>query len=191
MAHADCGPHPVDLSEPERSALESGQVVYRKELGQDGSSGLSMVLVDAPPQQVWGVILDFDAYVEFLPYVTSSWTEPRRPEDSPDLHHWGMELTTRGVVTRYAATTVMAPSGCDATWEMVPTGYSPMSKARGWWRTQPWGDGRTLLIYSADVETSWWLPSVVHQKAADRGLPAMVVLVGRRAERGQARRTPE
>lgn len=184
----DIPPPNLEITSEERVLLEAGQVVYRSDLAREGSSGLSMVLVNTPAKDVWEVVLDFDSYVLFLPYVTASWSELREPLHAGVTRlRWGMELTTKGVVTRYAVEGRLHSPGGYMTWEMVPVGSSPMSRATGYWMSSAWDDGRTLLIYSVDVETAWWLPISVHRKAADRGLPATVALFGRRAEKQRAR----
>ncbi|MCP4809255.1 MAG: hypothetical protein GY913_12375 [Proteobacteria bacterium] len=159
----------------ERARLEAGQVVVRVDTARGGSNGLSMMVVEAAADEVWQVIIGFDAYVEFLPYVTAS---TLRSDSGDGRYGYDIELTTRGIVTRYAGTAVH--DGDTLSWELQPVGVSPMRKSSGSWRVQDL-DGRTLLIYRAEAETAWWLPSSVHRKAADAGLPTMVRLVGERA----------
>lgn len=175
----------LELTEAERARLDAGEVVWRADLNKGGSAGRSMVLVRASEDQVWDVILNPDDYVLFLPYVTASWAEPRGQDAPQERLRWGMELTTKGVVTRYAVESRATPAAVGRTmrWEMIPSGASPMSRATGYWMSLPWGDGRTLLVYAVDVETAWWLPVMIHQTAADRGLPTTVALFGRRAEK--------
>lgn len=176
---------PLELTDAERARLDAGEVVWRADLNKGGSAGRSMVLVRASEEQVWDVILNPDDYVLFLPYVTASWAEPGGSDRAQATLRWGMELTTKGVVTRYAVESRPAPSitGRTMRWEMIPSGASPMSRATGYWMSLPWGDGRVLLVYAVDVETAWWLPVMIHQTAADRGLPTTVALFGRRAEK--------
>lgn len=164
----------------ERAALDAGEVVVRADTRRGGSSGLSMMLLDVPPETVWDVILGFDAYVEFLPYITASSLE----SSSEDRYAYTIELTVKGLTTRYAGTAER--SGDELAWALEPIGASPMRRSSGTWRVQEL-EGRSLLVYSAEAETAWWLPTSMHRKAADAGLPTMVRLVGRRAvgsERG-------
>ncbi|MCB9762294.1 MAG: SRPBCC family protein [Alphaproteobacteria bacterium] len=180
----DVAPPTFTFTAEERDSLAQGGVVHRAEQGEAGSAGISVCLADAPPQRVWATITDFDAYVDFLPYVTASWLETAgAPVDGVAVWRWGMELTTKGVVTRYAVESRLRQAEGYMTWEMVPRGTSPMARATGFWQTRPWADApqRTLVLYGASVETAWWLPSPIHRKAADRGLPTMVTLIAARA----------
>lgn len=185
----DLAPPTPDPTPEEIHLLLAGQTVYRHGQGQDASTGLSMALSRGASEAVWRVILDFDAYVKFLPYVTASWTEAREPlEGGAQRLLWGMELTTRGVITRYAVESRYFPARGLMRWAMTPRGASPMARAHGYWLTGPWvGEaGRTLVVYAADVATAWWLPGPIHRKAADKGLPLMVGLVSARAEQAGA-----
>ena len=173
------------LASPEPSVaeleqLEAGRVVVRSDTARGGSTGLSMRLVAAAPERIWAVVLDFDGYADFLPYVTASWTEARPEQLGPGRYRWGMELTTRGVTTRYSVDCRQAEGELD--WTMSPVGVSPMRGSSGSWRVLPWDAQRVLLVYLASVDTAWWVPPSVHRQAADRGLSGIVELVAQQAE---------
>lgn len=170
-------PPDLALTEDERIRLVAGETVVRSEHVASTSSGMAMRLVPVDEAQVWDVILDFDHYVQFLPYVTAS---AALPPDSQGRLGYRLELTTKGVVTRFE-TRCTRDLPDRMQWEMTPIGYSGVEAARGWWHTQSWTEGSTLLIYVADVDAAWWVPDRVHRKAADRGLDTMVELVGRQA----------
>ena len=174
------------LASPEPSAqelraLEAGRVVVRSDTGRGGSSGLSMRLVEATAERIWQVVLDFDAYVDFLPYVTASWTEGTPQSLGSGRYRWGMELTTRGVTTRYRVDCHREDKGM-LDWAMTPVGVSPMRGSTGSWQVLPWDQQRVLLVYVATVDTAWWVPPSVHRQAADRGLSGIVELVAQQAE---------
>lgn len=174
---------PLASPEPnaaELRALEAGRVVVRSDTGRGGSMGLSMRLVQASAERIWEVVLDFDGYVDFLPYVTASWTEGTPTQLGEGRYRWGMELTTRGVTTRYSVDCRRAEGELD--WTMSPVGASPMRSSTGSWRVVPWDAQRVLLVYVATVDTAWWVPPSVHRQAADRGLSGIVDLVAQQAE---------
>ena len=164
----------------ERAQLEAGAAVYRSSLERGLSTGLAFAVADASIEQVWSHVLDFDAYVQFMPYVTSSETTSVQG----DWHTWQMELTTMGVVTRYTVENHRYPDPEVLTWTMKPRGGTPLLGASGWWWLEPLdGDPeRTLIVYATSVEVSWWVPMYIHDKAARR-LPTMVELIRDRSER--------
>lgn len=178
-AHAqewDQAPPELILDAQERASLESGEMVVRQGHEERGSVGTAMALVDGSVEESWAAILDFDNYVRFLPYITASWTESTERGAQDNALRWGVELTTKGVVTRYRVDCLLHSEQGYMAWEMRPTGYSPLAASHGWWRVESWADdpSKTLMVYQVRVETAWWLPERVHRLAADQGLGTMV-----------------
>ncbi len=167
-------------SAAELGQLRAGSAVYRSTLERGLSTGLAFAVAEASVAEVWEEVLDFDAYVQFMPYVTAS----RTASVQGDRIDWQMELTTMGVVTRYLVENHRYPEQDVLTWNMQPRGGTPLLGASGWWRVEPFeGDpDRTLIVYGTSVEVSWWVPMALHDKAASR-LPTMVELIRDRAER--------
>ena len=164
-------PQAVEPTPTEARSLLAGETVVRQQTGKGASRGVAMAWVEAPPSAVWAVILDVERYVEFLPYVTAS----KLVDGGAEL-----ELTTKGYVTRYKQTTIDHSADGYVTFEMKPLGWSPMRSTAGWWRVSAWKGG-TLVVYSVDVATAWYLPKSTHDRAAAIGLPRMVELVAERA----------
>lgn len=174
----DLEPPVITPTTEEAAQLKAGATVVRQDTARGASSGVAMAWVEAPPEKVWAVILDFDAYVEFLPYVTSSKsTMTRSGQRGAEL-----ELTTKGYVTRYHQVIADHRSQGYLTFQMRPLGWSPLRTSSGWWRVTPW-EGGSLVVYSVDVATAFYLPKSTHDKAAAVGLPRMVELVADRARK--------
>ena len=169
----DLAPPSIAPSPEEAAALLAGETVVRQDTNRGASSGVAMALVRAPVDQVWEVVLGFDDYTVFLPYVTSSRAVPGGAE---------FELTTKGVVTSYSQRIGDHRDRGYVTFETRPVGWSPLSQSTGWWQVMTW-EGGTLLMYSVDVATAWYLPKATHDKAAAVGLPKMVTLVAARSEK--------
>lgn len=166
----------------ERAALDRGEAVSRHWSDSKGrAKGMSAVVVNTSADALWRVIVDFDAYVEFFPYVTASYTT--RWEEAADHTHIlaGYQLTTMGVNTRYRLDNRWYPDRGVLMFEVLPEGSGPISTGAGWWRVSPWSKGSVLLEYSVDMATQWWVPSVLERKAASR-LPTVVRTTKRRAE---------
>ena len=172
----DREPPAITPTTEEAARLKAGETVVRQDTARGASSGVAMAWVEVPPEKVWAVILDFDAYVEFLPYVTSSRsTVSRSGQRGAEL-----ELTTKGYVTRYHQSIADHRDRGYVTFKMQPLGWSPMRTSSGWWRVTPW-EGGSLIVYSVDVATAFYVPKSTHDKAAAVGLPRMVELVAARA----------
>ncbi len=175
-------------SAEDQAALERGEAISRHWRDAEGRArGLSAVLVNAPASTVWKAIVDIDAYVEFMPYVTasyvSSWEEAR---DHTRILA-GYQLTTLGVTTKYRLDNRWYADKGVLVFDVLPEGTGPIAAGDGFWRVSPWKSarGQVLLEYSVDMAMQWWVPSALERKAASR-LPTVVRLIKRRAERATA-----
>lgn len=166
----------------ERAVLVRGEPSSRHWRDVRGRArGLSAILVSAPAPAVWKQIVDIDAYVDFMPYVTASYVSTW--EEAPEYTHIvaGYQLTTMGVNTRYKLDNRWYADKGVLVFDIVPDGTGPISAGDGWWRVSPWDSTHVLLEYSVDMTMQWWVPSALERKAADR-LPLVVRLLKRRAE---------
>ena len=176
----------TNWSPTERATLDRGEAVSRHWTDTRGRAhGMSAIIVNAPTATVWKVIVDFDAYVQFFPYVTASYTT--RWEEEPDYTHIlsGYQLTTMGVNTRYRLDNRWYADKGVMLFNVVPEGSGPISTGDGWWRVSTWGASQSLLEYSVDMAMQWWVPSMLERKAAGR-LPTVVRVTKRRAETASA-----
>lgn len=172
----------------EQATLERGEAVSRHWRDATGRArGLSAVLVRAPAAAVWKAIVDIDAYVEFMPYVTASYVTSW--DEAPDHTRIvaGYHLTTLGVTTRYRLDHRWYADQGLILFDVVPEGSGPIAAGDGFWRVSPWKGASELVLleYSVDMAMQWWVPSMLERKAASR-LPTVVRLMKRRAERAVA-----
>jgi ribosome-associated toxin RatA of RatAB toxin-antitoxin module len=167
-------------------------VVSRRERWNGLDGGLAAIVVDAPVDVVWKHIVDYDAYVVFLPYVTASSLDATWPLGDHTVYDCSMQLTTKGIVTRYKVRNWRYDSEGYMTFRMLPMAGNPLDQATGYWRVEPWSEDarRTLMAYRIDVDTSWYIPAFIRNKAAARALPTVVQLIADRAEAEAAGTTP-
>lgn len=181
------------FDETERATLDDGGTVHRYERWNDIDGGVAAIVVDAPEDVVWKHILDYDRYVKFMPYVTASTLDETTPGADQTVYDCSMELTTKGIVTRYTVRNVhVAPQGY-MTFTMLPLAGNPLREATGYWRVEPWQDDptRTVMAYRIDIDTAWYVPAFVKNKAADRGLPTVAALIAKQAEKEVGTYDPE
>jgi len=176
----------------EQATLDRGEAVSRYWKDGDGRSrGLSAVVVNAPAPAVWHAIVDFDAYVQFMPYVTASYVTSWEEATDYTRILAGYQLTTLGVNTRYKLDNRWYPDQGLMIFDVRPEGSGPISAGDGFWRVSPWKTaGAVLLEYSVDMSMQWWVPSVLERKAASR-LPTVVRLMKRQAERDPRASVPD
>lgn len=180
----DTAPPAIALSASEREALDRGDTVYRYERWNGIDGGVAARLVRAPVDVVWKHVLDYDRYVDFMPYVTGSSADRRYRDGDHVDYECSMELTTKGIVTRYTVRNHFHGDDGWMTFRMLPAGGNPLSEATGYWRVEPWDADptRTLVAYRIDIDTAWYVPGFLKRKAADRGLPTVARLIAKRAE---------
>ena len=181
VAALEIEPPMVAVDADLRASLDAGELYTTI---REGEGGLGMIVANAPPSAVWSVIVDFDRYVDFLPYVTGSSVDARTDAADHSVIDCTMELTTKGFVTRY---TVRNTWWTDAGWMgfvMLPQPGNPLRQATGYWRVEAWnGDpNRSLVTYQVDATADWWVPAFVRSKATDNAVPRVIKLVAKRAE---------
>lgn len=177
-------PPPVELTLIETRLLRRGSTVYRHIREEGRERGASFTLVDATPAEIWPHVLDVDAYVSFLPYVTASRDVSQHQEGAQVVSDSTLEFTTRGITTHYDLQHRWLPGVDTVAFTMSPVGRSPMRGSTGWWQAEPWAEDptKTLLSYHVDVELAWWIPRKYRRTSAIYGLSVITDLVGRQAE---------
>ncbi len=138
----------MDLDPATLEALiKKGEIVIVDE-NPDGSLNLvtSGVLVNAPREKVWDVIVDYDRYHEFVPYckkltvknkVANIWTINYDLEFKFSILKFGVNYTLRTVQEK--------PGKISWTWK-----GGDLRNTKGGWELIPIDDGkRTLAFYSA------------------------------------------
>ncbi len=181
----DSPPTPLSYSAEELDLLRSGQAVYRsRDLGHSILEGSSAVVATAPTTAVWRQILDFDSYVDYLPYITASETILRESLPGKERVAAFLELTTMGIVTRYRVENYWFPDKGYLNWVMSPKAITPLNRVTGSWLIIPFegSSEQTLLEYRVMVSIQWWVPGFLQLRAANRGLPTIVALIKKRAE---------
>lgn len=180
-ASAD-GPAPFLLTADEVVALRTDGRAYRYTREGSVDHGVSLTLVDAPAAQIWSAIADYDRYVTYLPYVTASTTLDRHTAGTHEVAVGLLELTTRGIRTRYRVEHHLYPEAAYASFTITSQG-SGLLDAEGTWHLTPWQDDPSLsvLVVQVHVETAWYVPRKVKRHAAIMGLPRLASLIGERA----------
>ena len=175
----------LPLDPTQRSELDSA--AHRVGPERQRRAGLGARVVDAPIGAVWDRILDFAAYADFYPYVTRSSLDARTTEDGHPVYVCSMNLTTKGLTTRYTLTSELHDEDGWMAFDVVPKGKGPVQAAHGWWRLEPWeGDSdRTLVTYTLTVDPDWWVPDFVGSLAARRAIPLVLDALAHRVDEAE------
>jgi ribosome-associated toxin RatA of RatAB toxin-antitoxin module len=129
--------------------------------------------IAAPVSRVQQIIVDFERYPEFVPFM----------ERAELLGIEGERRRVRftlNLVARISYTLDLVP-GTDSglTWTLVD---GPFVRNNGSWRLKATNDDGTLATYTADVELKGFLPGFLERRLVAESLPATLRAFRDRAE---------
>ena len=169
------------LTETEREAIDRGETIYRVRRAGRHTHAFAAVAVEANRETIWREVLNYDAYARRMPYVTRSSRDLTVVTPAHTEVLCTMEVTVRGIATTYRVRNLWYPSADLILFQMEPNGWSALEAASGVWRVEPYQQDKSLLTYSLDLTTAWYVPSTLRDRAA-RGLPRVARAIARAAE---------
>jgi hypothetical protein len=149
---------------------------------------LAKGLIDAPVEQIWKVLLDFDRYVTFMPYMKTSKVVKRRGE-----HVWQYCRTDTPVASDrdYTLQFTLKPGTSGRPWVMDwqvdnASGPKPVSGvvrvalATGGWILKPVQGGKaTHFTYKLRTHPGGSIPLWLAHMGNKRAIPAIIRAVGK------------
>ena len=129
------------------------------------SKASTQKLFDAPAENIFKAIIDFDAYADFIPEVKESKVLERGENFAL------VELTVNFV--KEVTYTIKAEwtENKEVWWSLVEGGV--FKKNDGRWELESIGS-QTQLTYSLDVEFKIFVPGMILKKAVAVSLPSMI-----------------
>ncbi len=180
LAYYAEAPPVVPLSDPELAQLALGQVVKRQIKLADGGRGVAVQDIQAPPEVVWGRILDFPAYPQMVDNVY----------ECEIYGHSGDQLLVRFIIGAllirieyYIDHSLHQDQGW-MTWRLDYSRDSDLDDSVGFWRVQPvpGRPGFTRVFYSVEVYPRGWVPGPIEELVTDLGLTKATGWVKRESE---------
>jgi ribosome-associated toxin RatA of RatAB toxin-antitoxin module len=132
------------------------------------------ILIDAPIEKVFGIITDYEKYVEFLPEVKKIQISARSGNQVEVQHEVAMIKTVRYTLRL----TEDKPSR--VSWSLVKGEF--MRENRGSWLLEAQGDGRTQATYSIEMTFGPLVPRAIVNALVETSLPKMLSAFKGRAE---------
>ena len=133
------------------------------------------VVIDAPLDRVFEVIIDYDRYAEFLPEVKEARSSDRRGNEV-DVHY-GINLVKRIHYTLH----MVEDRPRSVRWTFVKG--EVMRDNRGSWTLEPTPDGKTRATYTIEVGVGPLVPRGIVNALVDQSLPKMLEAFKKRSEK--------
>ena len=132
------------------------------------------VIIDAPADRVFDVIVDYDRYADFLPEVKEVRSADRRGNEV-DVHY-GIDLVKRIHYTLH----MIEDRPRSVRWSFVRGEL--MRDNKGSWTLEPTPDGKTRATYAIEVGVGPLVPRSIVNALVDQSLPKMLEAFKKRAE---------
>ena len=133
------------------------------------------VIIDAPADRVFDIIVDYDRYAEFLPEVKEAKSSGRR-NNEVDVHY-GIDLVKRIHYTLH----MVEERPRSVRWSFVRGEL--MRDNKGSWTLEPTPDGKTRATYTIEVGVGPLVPRSIVNALVDQSLPKMLEAFKKRAEK--------
>lgn len=127
----------------------------------------------APRDVVYGVIVDYDRYPEFVPRLKGIRIKGREPNVALVEMHVEMMKD----ITYTLRIVENAPGGI--RWSLVE---GPMKTNNGGWSLEDLGSGRTRATYNIDMDIGFFVPKAMVDKMVSQSLPANLAAFKKRSE---------
>lgn len=131
--------------------------------------------IDATPEQVYDVIVDFERYPSFVPNQSGARILHQ------DADRWEVEFELQ-IVKRLSYTLMLSGErGKSLRWQLVRGDM--MKKNDGGWLLEALPDGRTKATYDIEVGMKGFVPKSISTKLVGTTLPENLKAFKREAER--------
>ena len=174
-------PQPSKLSAEEIALLKQGKAVRRQVRGKGGGRGIAIMDVNAPANRIWKTILDYKAYPEWIDKLDQTKVYGGTPEAG---YLVTFELSVLGMDIVYYIDHDYFPDKGYLTWTLDYTRESDVDDSTGYWLVYPSPDspGMTRVEYTVDLQLKGWVPGIIENMLAKKGLTKATSWVKQQAE---------
>ena len=161
--------------------LDKGESVTKQVKEGSGGRGIAVQDVKASPEIIWSKIRDFNNYPGMVDNVKSC----KIYETTDDHIKAAFVISAVMMNVEYFIDHVYRPSEGYMTWTLDYSRESDLDDSVGFWRVEPIPNkpGWTRLFYSVEVRLKGWVPSIVEDMIATKGLPKATGWVKRESEK--------
>lgn len=161
-------PKATVLSAEEKALLAQGSSVRKQIKMETGGRGISIMDVQGTPAQVWAVIDNYAAYPNWIDMLEACEVYGRSGNEVKVR----FELKVLGKSVEYFIDHERRPDLGYVTWQLDYSRTSDIDDSTGYWLVYPSPDraGYTRVEYTVDLRLKGWVPGVVEDMLANKGL---------------------
>jgi hypothetical protein len=168
IAAYKAAPPEIPLSTDDLARLATGQFVLKQLKTESGGRGVSVQDIKAPPATVWSRIVNYGMYPKWVEHVTACGNYKTGGSDIYTrfvLDVWGAEI-------EYYIHHTYRPDLGWLTWTLDYGRRSDLDDSVGFWRVVSISESpaMTRVFYSVDIRIKGWVPGVVQDMIARKGL---------------------
>jgi len=173
-------PTPASLTAKELAALEKGQAVRKQIKHATGGRGIAIMDIHASPEKVWQVILDYKSYPSWIDDLES--TQVYAQANGHYKVKFSLSVLMMDIV--YYIDHHYQPDKGYLTWTLDYSRESDIDDSTGYWLVYPTPgyDGWTRVEYTVDLRLKGWVPGIVENMLAKKGLLLATSWVKKQAE---------
>ena len=174
-------PQPSKLSTDEIAQLKSGKAVRRQVRGKGGGRGIAIMDVNAPADRIWKTILDYKAYPQWIDKLDQTKIYGGNAAEGFLVT---FELSVLGMDVIYYIDHDYFPDKGLLTWTLDYSRESDVDDSTGYWLVYPSPDspGKTRVEYTVDLRLKGWVPGIIENMLAKKGLTMATSWVKQQAE---------
>jgi Polyketide cyclase / dehydrase and lipid transport len=175
-------PPALSLSSSELSTLDGGGVVLKQVKSETGGRGVAVMNIRATPATIWSKITNTAMYPRWVEHVSAC--ANYRAEGSNFYTRFVLDVW--GASVEYYIKHTYRPDQGYLTWTLDYSRNSDLDDSVGFWRVTPVTTDPpvTRLEYSADIRLKGWVPGVLQDMIAKKGLTDATSWVKKQAEGG-------
>jgi coenzyme Q-binding protein COQ10 len=134
------------------------------------------IVINAPPDVVYAVIVDYEKYPQFLDDVTAVKIVERGQGFTV------LEQTLNLVKEVVVRLRLVETPNTSVRWTSQPGGSSLVKRNDGGWKLEDLGNGTTKATYGLEVEVGMWVPQKIVDSLTGGTLPKTLEAFKKRAE---------
>ncbi len=181
--------------------LENGKLqIFEEHFGDTKKRVVGVILIDAPPHEVWQVIVDWDSMGDYVPgldyYRTEYVIKPIDENGGRSLIEGKLSIPLVNI--QYTLNTTFDAGNMRQEWQLVTAAAaekyqkegvqvsgpsSGLSNIEGYGFLEPYAEGRkTVYVYAPIVEVGMKLPASIDRALSKNSLSGYVKAVKKRVE---------